>query len=111
MSTDSDAHSEAYDAKRQRIVYGGNKPWCPACSKYRASSLHARGCPKASVTDAIAWIEETEKWDRFHKERAAFWLNEVRKMHGKLAMLKQENNQLRKKLNNQFRDGASGPRQ
>lgn len=87
-------HEEAFDTKllRQRNVL---KARCPKCHNW--GDHHRPQCEDATVADALHHMEEARKFEKHAKDRAAEWMQACRQMHGKIALLKHENNQLRKK--------------
>jgi hypothetical protein len=95
-ATEGQAHSEAADPKYQRVRFPQGTPsTCPFCKKW---NRHAADCPNMTIEAALEREKQAKQSADWAKQRAAYWLNECRKMHGKLAMLKAENNKLRAKL-------------
>jgi len=94
--TEGDAHAEANDPKLMRTRNLPGEPrTCPSCRKW---STHQADCPEMTIAAALKREQAAKQSEKWARERAAHWLNECRKMHGKLAILKAENRKLRTKL-------------
>ncbi len=93
-STVGEVYAEAEDPKRQRVRMV--TPFhCKACNTI--SYGHREGCPEDTIESANARAARAKDSEKRARERAEYWLNEVRKMHGKLALLKAELRKLREK--------------
>lgn len=90
-----EAYSEAFDVKYQRTKLVAH-PRCPKCFNW--DNHHRPQCEDATREDALHHMDEAKKIEQWARDKAAQWLQACRQMHGKLAMLKHENNQLRKKV-------------
>jgi len=72
-----------------------NRPrWCNECSAFNRHNPH---CSKATIDDYFKALEKALKDEEWSRKRARHWLDQCRLMHGKIAMLKAENNKLRRK--------------
>jgi hypothetical protein len=92
--------SEALDCKSARTLIVPHLPFCQVCNhKAPVSMGHSVGCPLASMEDAAKEVERARNSEKWARDRAHFWLQTCRQMHGKIAMLKAENKKLRKKAN------------
>jgi len=95
-STVGDAYAEAADPKRMRVKT--LLPFhCKACN--RINYGHRPDCPEDTIEAANKRADLAKDREKWARERAEYWLNEVRKMHGKLAMLKAELRKLRSRSN------------
>jgi hypothetical protein len=88
-------YNEAFDVKLLRTRMVPN-PRCPKCHNW--GHHHRPQCESATRGDALRHMEEAQKREKHARERAAEWMSACRQMHGKIAMLKHENNKLRKKV-------------
>ena len=70
--------------------------FCAECREFLPA--HGVGCSKATVDDYAREMARAQKDEQWARKRARHWLDQCRLMHGKIAMLKHENNELRKKL-------------
>jgi hypothetical protein len=70
--------------------------YCEECKTFVGK--HKPSCSKASLEDYHRAMEKALKDETWARKRAAFWLQQVTIMHGKLSMLKQENRKLRSKV-------------
>lgn len=61
---------------------------------------HAPLCPNATKDDVLEALRQSEKAKAHYQKRAGYWLDEIRKIHGKLAMVKHELRLLRQRLKN-----------
>lgn len=95
-STLGDACNEACDPKRMRVKTVENNAWCRKC---RAFSGHRDGCEDDTIATANLRTQKAKEREKWARDRAEYWLNEVRKMHGKLALLKGEIRKLRARSN------------
>jgi hypothetical protein len=95
MSTLGEAQNEAFDIKYHRTKLVAH-PRCPKCSSW--GNHHRPQCEDATRDDALHHMDEAKKSEQWARDKAEQWLQACRQMHGKLAMLKHENNQLRKKV-------------
>lgn len=88
-------YNEAFDVKllRTRSVLS---PRCEKCHNW--GHHHRHQCEYATRGDALHHMDEALKREKLARERAAEWMSACRQMHGKIAMLKHENNKLRKKV-------------
>ena len=92
--------SEALDCKSVRTLVVPHLPICRVCNhKAPVSTGHSIGCPLASLEDAKKEVERSRDSEKWARDRAHFWLQTCRQMHGKIALLKAENRKLRKKAN------------
>ncbi len=101
----NDFFGEVYDEKGQRYRYAHrpDQGWCEHC---RCFGGHRIDCTSVPLTPGLAAykIDQLLKDSEWARERAATLLDKVRIMHGKLAMLKHENNKLRR-ANERLRAG------
>lgn len=87
------------DAKRLRTLRKAADPYCRVChGRMLAKAGHSAGCPKASPEDMLREFDRAREHEEWARQRAEYWLREVRQMHGKLAMLKAEVKKLRHRL-------------
>lgn len=92
----------AYPKKEERIK---NTPvisyfYCDKCQDVHAS---LDDCPKISNSEAIAEMKRAHKAEEWARKVATDYCSRLNRAHGKIAILKHENNQLRKKISKQFR--------
>lgn len=87
-------NGDVYDDKHNRII---NRPasggWCEECKCYGGHKTICKHCTPEWMAYLASKAQERETWAR---QRAAGYLVALQKMHGKLAMLRHENNVLRK---------------
>ncbi len=90
-----EVYQEVFDVKltRTRNVLS---PRCEKC--YNWGHHHRPQCEYATRADALHHMDEARKREKNARESAAEWLQACRMMHGKIAILKHENNKLRKKV-------------
>jgi hypothetical protein len=72
---------------------------CSACrdGKGYLQGRHALHCPNRSAENLNRFFKRAVEREKHLREQAAHWLKEVRAMHGKLALLKQELSKFKKK--------------
>jgi len=105
-STIGEAYAEALDPKYMRTKMVQRDPTCLVCHHGAPPELgHALGCPLATMADAKIAVEKARKNEEWARERAAFWLLQVRHMHGKLSMLKAELRKVRSNVKYEPRGG------
>ena len=89
----SDDNIGAYDMKTQRVKLTGNSHWCDLCQRYGGHKEDCTAQTKESLLASVKKAIEREKWAR---ETATNYLRQLQNLHGKLSMIKHENNKLRK---------------
>lgn len=89
--------AEAHDPKlmNTKCVPVQGYMWCKDCKK-----PHSRiwDCPHISFEKIKAEMERSLRAEKWARGKAASHLNDLQKALGKIAILKHENNQLRRKL-------------
>lgn len=93
VSSTGSAYEEAFDAKRMRTASRGSH-FCKQCGATNGD--HGDGCENATLKEALESVRIAQRHEKWARKRAEYWLMEVRKMHGKLAMLKHELHKCRK---------------
>ena len=98
MNTNPTAGEIDHDPKGERTVKAVESPvrFCDECRKFLPA--HGAGCSKATVDDYGREMARAQKDEQWARKRARHWLGQCRLMHGKIAMLKHENNKLRRKI-------------
>lgn len=88
-------YSEIYDTKTQNVkvrpVHGVGH--CDECGKFAG---HKTTCSKVTFDDLIRLILQSQKTEEAMRKKAARWLEHLQRATGKIAILKHENNKLRK---------------
>lgn len=87
--------SEIYDSKDHRIANRDRGPirFCDKCQQWQGHSID---CSEVTLEGLAALLMQARKNEQHARDRAANYLKHLKMMSGKLAMLKHENNQLRK---------------
>lgn len=88
---------EIYPPKQMRTTRPrmGSGKVCPECHRWAG---HVATCPNVTTEMLIAQIERAAQAEEWARERARKYLDQLSLMHGKLALLKHENNKLRRKI-------------
>ena len=101
-STLGEVYNEAFDVKllRTRSVLS---PRCEKCHNW--GQHHRASCEYSTKADALHHMDEAKQREKWAREKAGQWLQACRQMQGKIAILKHENNELRKKVERRKNDG------
>lgn len=91
LPTIGEAIGEALDPKLQRIHHNPQAPKFVHCFGCRHKGRrHSYKCPSATNDDLRYHCDMLETRAEWAQSKATTWLQAVRSMHGKLAMLKAE---------------------
>ena len=94
-ATIGEVYREVFDVKllRERTVLSAR---CQKCFNW--GPHHRPSCVYATKADALAAVDVAKADEKRARDRATEWLAACRAMHGKIAILKHENNMLRRKV-------------
>jgi len=105
MQMSSEFYTELYNVKKSNVEKspktGG---YCKEC---RFWDGHNIDCSKVTLEDAVKLAIRNKKQEIFARERAANYLEQLQRLTGKLAILRHENNKLRKQ-NERLRKNDNG---
>jgi len=101
MTKATEFYTELYDAKTEnvRVRPTSAHGLCPECKRW---SGHEVACSKVTLEDVANLLKQSRKNEQHARDRAANWLSQLQRLTGKLAILRHENNRLRK-ANEQLR--------
>jgi hypothetical protein len=80
------------------------------CKECKEWVDHAPGCSHFRPEDYVSRARRAEDREKWARERAAHWLRELQRAHGKIAQLKHELRKLRARAQNTERSDAKGVR-
>jgi hypothetical protein len=92
LSTTMDIH----DPKMHRTMNAPSRI-VGICKECREWVDHAPGCSHFRPEDYVTRAQRAESREKWARERAAHWLGELQRAHGKIAMLKDQIRAMRKK--------------
>lgn len=102
-----DYFDEVHDKKQAATVQSQlTRKYCEHC-KSRAG--HEMDCPEVTIESINHLLRQARSNQKHAKDQAARYLNDLQRLTGKMAILKQENNKLRannRKLTQQLKDEA-----
>ena len=89
-------YTEIYDAKTTNVrerQKSGVMSFCSECKQY---SGHEVTCSKVTIESIARLLANSRKSEEAMRVKAARWIEHLQRLTGKLAILRHENNQLRK---------------
>lgn len=92
---DANFWTEIYDTKTQNASKR-NKSAFLHCDECKAWQGHEITCSKVTIEHIALLLKHARKQEELAKERGAKWLAHLQRLTGKIAILKHENNKLRK---------------
>lgn len=87
--------SEIYDAKTENVRCRPKGPYV-YCEKCKSWQGHEVTCSEVSVESIAMLLAQSRHNEQQIRDKAARWLESLQRLTGKLAVLKHENNKLRK---------------
>ena len=94
MPSDS-FYSEIYDTKTQNVKVRPTSAF-RMCEECKGWSGHEITCSQVTVESIAELLKQSRKSEQSMRDKAARWLEHLQRATGKIAILKHENNQLRK---------------
>ena len=89
--------TEIHDKKKDRIGKRAKGPFvlCKKCGEWCGHNINCEEVSVESIASLLVTARRNEEWAR---ERAAKFFEDLQRLSGKIAILKHENNKLRKRL-------------
>jgi len=88
-------YSEIYDAKTQNVRARPTSA-LRLCDECKAWQGHEITCSQVTIESIAKLLEHSRKSEQAMRDKAARWLEHLQRATGKIAILKHENNKLRK---------------
>lgn len=93
--TEDELYSELYDPKRMNVKVRPRRS-SGLCSECKKRDGHEYTCSKVTIESMVTLVRQSRENEENIRGKAERWLTHLRRVIGKLALLKHENNKLRK---------------